>query len=471
MTVSRQPYGAGDLARLLAPRSVALVGASPTANSMGARSLANLARFSGRVFPVNGRYAAIAGLPCHASLDALPEVPDVVIVALAAPQVEAVVADCARRGVGGVVIYAAGYAETQTAEGRAAQARLAAIAQESGMRIVGPNCAGYAVLPAGLLAGFPEFPAPRPGPRGIGLVAQSGALGLALSQAAERGVALTHVLTCGNSCDVDVADWLAALAETGSCAAVALTWEGLEDEARLVAAARLAASRGLPVAACRLGLSEVGAAQALVHTGSVVTPPERFPALCAEAGFVPVTRIEALMETACFLAKAPARPQAGGVAIASGSGGTAILAADAAARHGVAVPPPTPTTVEALRAVLPAFAAPRNPCDATAQVTANPAMLRGVVEALLADPGIGALVCPWGKAYRSDNIAFLGEAARRHGKPVCLVWMSQWLEGPGTTEAEADPDLALFRSLDACFAALAAWFARDQAMPRVSPDQ
>lgn len=467
----REPYGPADLARILAPRSIALVGASPTPNSMGARTLANLARFPGRVFAVNGRYTEIGALPCHPGLDALPEVPDLVILALAAPQVEAVVAECAARGVGGVVIYAAGYAETQTAAGQAAQARLAEIARCAGMRLIGPNCAGYAVLRQGLLAGFPEFPAAAAGPRGIGLVAQSGALGLALSQAAERGVALTHVLTCGNSCDVDVADYLAALAESGDCAAVALTWEGVEDDARLIAAGRRAAARGLPVAACRLGLSALGAEQALFHTGSRAAPPARFAALCEQAGFVPVTRIEALLETACFLAKAPAKPLAHGVAVASGSGGTAILAVDAAARHGVAVPPPAPGTVEALRAVLPAFAAPRNPCDATAQVTANPAVLRGVVEALLADPGIGALVCPWGKAYRSDNIAFLGEAARRSGKPVCLVWMSQWLEGPGTREAEAEPDLALFRSLDACFAALAAWFSRDQAMPRASADQ
>jgi acetyl-CoA synthetase len=326
------------------------------------------------------------------------------------------------------------------------------------MRIIGPNCAGYAVLRDGLLAGFPEFPQPAPGTRGIGLIAQSGALGLALSQAAERGVALTHVLTCGNSCDVDVADYLAALAEGADCAAVALTWEGLGDESRLVEAGRRAAARGLPVAACRLGLSALGAEQALFHTGSTVSSAAHFDSLCAEAGFVQVTRIEALMETACFLAKAPRVPLATGVAVASGSGGTVILAADAAARHGVALPPPGPATV----------AAPRNPCDATAQVTANPAVLRGVVEALLADPGIGALVCPWGKAYRSDNIAFLGEAARRFGKPVCLVWMSQWLEGPGTKEAEAEPDLSLFRSLDSCFAALAAWL---QAIPRASADQ
>jgi acetyl-CoA synthetase len=417
------------------------------------------------------RATEIAGVPCHPTLQVLPEVPDLVIVALAAAQVEAVVTDCARLGVGTVVIYGAGYAETQSAEGHAAQARLGAIGRAAGMRVVGPNCAGYALLRNGLLAGFPEFPHRQGGARGVALVAQSGALGLALSQAAERGVALTHVLTSGNSCDVDVADYLAALAEEEDCAAVALVWEGLEDERRLVSAGRHAAARRLPVAACRLGLSPLGAEQALVHTGSVATPPAQFPSLCAEAGFVPVTRIEALMETACFLAKAPPRPLATGVAIVSGSGGTAILAADAADRHSVPLPRPAAATVDALCAVLPAFAAPRNPCDATAQVTANPAILRGMVEALLADPGIGALVCPSGKAYRSENIAFRGDAARRFGKPVCLVWMSQWLEGPGTREAEVEPDLALFGSLDSCFAALSAWLRRGQAMPRASLDQ
>jgi len=435
---------------------------------MGARTMANLARFPGRVFPVNAQYEEVAGHRCHPSLDALPEVPDVAIVALALDRVEDAVAACAARGVGAVVIYAAGYAEMGTEAGCAAQARLAAIGRDARMRIVGPNTAGLADLARGIVLAFPEFPEPPAGAARIGLVAQSGALGLALAQAAQRGVALTHVLTCGNSADVDVGDWLAALAESGDCGAVALTWEGASRE-RLLAAGRIARDRGVAVAACRLGLSAIGAEQALFHTGSVVIGEADFRALCAEAGFVPVTRIEALIETACFLAKAPRVARARGIGIASGSGGTAILAADAAARHGLDVPAPSPATVEALRTALPPFAAPRNPCDATAQVTANPQILRGVVDALLADPSIGALVCPWGKAYRSENIAYLDEAARRSGKPVCLVWMSQWLEGPGTAEAEAAPNLALFRSLDSCAAALAAWFVQE--MPRDCADQ
>jgi len=456
------------LRALLAPRSVAVIGASPTPASMGARTLANLATFPGDVFPVNARYPAISGRRCAASVAELPTVPDVAIIALAKDRVDQAVVECAACGVGAVVIYAAGYAETQTEEGAAAQARLATIGRGAGMRVVGPNCAGLADLGRGRVLGFPEFPASPAGARAIGLVSQSGALGLALAQAAQRGVALSHVLTSGNSCDVDVADWVAALAEGGDCAAIALTWEGGAPRERLVAAGRIAAARGVRVAACRLGMSALGAEQALFHTGSIVAPADDFRTLCADAGFVAVERIESLIETAGFLAKAPARPLARGVGVASGSGGTAILAVDAATRHGVAVPAPAADTVDKLRAALPAFAAPRNPCDATAQVTANPQVLRGVVEALLDDPAIGALVCPWGKAYRSDNIAFLGEAARRSGKPVCLVWMSQWLEGPGVVEAEAEPDVAVFRSLDACFAALAAWF---QATPRDSFSQ
>jgi len=453
----RALHGLAALRSLLAPRSVAVIGASPTPASMGARTLANLQGFPGRVFPVNGRYTEIGGRRCFATLADLPGTPDVAIIALAKDRVEQAVADCAARGVGAVVIYAAGYAETQEVEGAAAQARLAAIGREAGMRVVGPNCAGLADLRRGMVLGFPEFPASVANGRAIGLVSQSGALGLALAQAAQRGVALSHVLTSGNSCDVDVADWVAALAESGDCAAIALCWEGGAPRDRLVEAGRIAAARGVRIAACRLGLSALGAEQALFHTGSVVASAEDFTGLCAEAGFVPVQRIEALIETAGFLAKAPARPLARGVGIASGSGGTAILAVDAASRHGVAVPAPAAETVAKLRAALPAFAAPRNPCDATAQVTANPQVLRGVVDALLGDPAIGALVCPWGKAYRSDNIAFLGEAARRNGKPVCLVWMSQWLEGPGVIEAEAEPDVPVFRSLDSCLAAVAAW--------------
>ncbi len=290
----------------------------------------------------------------------------------------------------------------------------------------------------------------------IGLVSQSGALALALSQAADRGVSFSQVLTCGNSCDVDVADFVAFLADEPQCDAIALAFEGLADLGRLRQALALTTAKGKRVALCKVGTSEAGRAAVRYHTATDPGDPALLDALRMLPGVVVVERIEALVETAAFLAKAPA-PRVAGVAVLSGSGGTGILAVDAAARAGVATPQPQSDTAQRLAAALPAFASPRNPCDATAQATRNPQSVLECAEALLADPGYGALVLPWGRSQTPTLLPQLGALGVRYGKPVCVVWMSQLLESSVTTETERDRSLALFRSLDHCFGALAAW--------------
>src|SRR5882672_5320967 len=140
----RPLYDRAALARLIDPQAVAIIGVSANAGGFGSRTLANLAGFAGRVYAINPKYPELHGVRCYADLAALPEVPDCVVIALPREGVEAAVEDCAARGVGGVVIYASGYAETGLAERQAQQARLTAIAAAANMRIVGPNCFGIA---------------------------------------------------------------------------------------------------------------------------------------------------------------------------------------------------------------------------------------------------------------------------------------------------------------------------------------
>lgn len=454
---SRALYRREDLLRLLEPRSVALVGASSTAASLGGRTLANLSSFPGRLFPVNAKHATLADRACYPSVTDLPEAPDCVVLAVPQAAVEAVMAECAQRGAGAVVVLASGYAETGDPADAEAQDRLTALAHQHGMRMVGPNCVGVANRAQGLLAAFAEFSPGelRPGAR-IGLVAQSGALGLNLSHAAENGSSISHVLTCGNSADVDVADYVAYLAEDPACDAIALAFEGLAQPERLAEAARLAQAHGKPIAACKLGTTEPGLAAARYHTHTHAGRSDHWPNFCRDAGMVRVTRIETLIETAGFLAKAPAARE-GGVAIVSSSGGTAILATDAAVRHALAVPQPSASTAERLRAAVPGFGSPRNPCDATAQASRNPDSLVECVDAMLSDPQYAALLFPWSRAQPVHLLARLGELSARHAKPICIVWMSLRLEGPGVNEIEGNAHLALFRSLDNCCDALAQW--------------
>lgn len=452
---ARPAHGREALRRLLEPVSVALVGASSNPASLGGRTLANLLSFPGRLYPVNGRHTELAGHRCYPAVSDLPERPDCVVLAVPQDAVEALAIECADFGAGALVVLASGYAEVDEA-GAQAQQRLVALARRSGIRIVGPNCVGVANRGAGLLAAFAEFP-PGPSVAGarVGLVAQSGALGLGLSQAAEGGMSISHVLTCGNSCDVDVADYVAFLAEDDSCDSIALAFEGVGDPARMSQALALAAMNGKPVAACKLGTSEAGRAAARWHTNTATEVEGGWPALFAATGTMTVQNIEVLMETAAFLAKAPRAGKGKGVAVLSGSGGTAILAMDAAARHGLTTPQPSAQTCARLAAAVPAFGSPRNPCDATAQATRNPQSLLECADALLADAQYSALVIPWGRSQPARLLEDIDVMAARHGKPVCVVWMSQRLESATTEMAHGLRHVALFHSLESCVAALA----------------
>jgi acetyl-CoA synthetase len=156
-----------------------------------------------RLYPVNARYQEIGGLVCYPSIGVVPEKVDCTLIATAREAVEPIVRECVAAGVGGAIVFASGYAETGRAERVAEQSRLAAIARESGMASLGPNTVGIVNALVGAAVTFMDItPVPPPAPRAIGLVSQSGALGMALAQAVTRGVSLSHVLTSGNSCDI-----------------------------------------------------------------------------------------------------------------------------------------------------------------------------------------------------------------------------------------------------------------------------
>ncbi len=463
MTDADRPlYSHAELRRLLAPQSVALVGASERAGAFGNRVAANMAGFRGRLHLVNARYSRIGDQPCHPSLAALPEVPDCVVLAVAREAVEAVLAEAVALGVGGAIVFASGYAETAKPERVAEQARLQALARASGMPIIGPNCIGIVNYLSGAAITFSAVPKQASvAPHAIGVISQSGALGFALALAAEHGTAVSHVLTSGNSCDVDMADYVAYLAEDPACRAIACLFEGMAAPRRLLAAALRAAERGKVVVAHKIAVGESGAAAALSHTGSLAGSDAAYRAAFARAGIVVVDQFEALMETAAFFAKAPP-PRASGVAVVAASGGAAIMAADKAEIHGVPLPQPNAATRAVLEARIPEFGSPRNPCDVTAQVLTDPESLNACAGALLADPAYAALVVPSVYAYEpviKRIVAFDGLAAAA-GKFVCSIWANEHLEGPGAREAETAAHSALFRSTDRCFATLAAWLTR-----------
>lgn len=472
--LSRPVYRHEQTRRLIAPASIAIVGASANPASFGARTVGNLHGYAGPIHLVNAKYKEIDGRPCFTSLSALPEVPDCVFVAVPRDAVKPVIEECVRLGVGGVVIFASGLGESTNPEHQAIQRDIVEMTRDTGTRLLGPNCLGMMNAVNGALGTFTHIPARLrlEGCRSIGLISQSGALGVGMGQAVERGVSFSHVLTSGNGCDVDAADQIAYLAEDPDCDAIACVFEGVTNPGRLIEAGDIARRNGKAVVVFKIGTSESGAEAALSHTGALAGSVAGYNALFECAGFVVVDQFEHLLETASFFAKAPPA-KSDGVAVLTPSGGAGIMAADQAEVFNVSLPQPGPALKAVLESHIPEFGSSRNPCDVTAQILNNPKSFPACAEAFLLEADIGAVVTPFPTAIMASaqrNID-LGDQVRAHGKMACVFALTGWQEGPGVREMEMSPNLAVFRSTANCFSTLAAWhrWTRQQALPEAGP--
>jgi acyl-CoA synthetase (NDP forming) len=461
MTAERPLYSHAQLSRMLNAKSIAIIGASARPGAFGERVLVNLVSYTGNIYLVNARYETIGDRKCYPSVTALPESVDVAVIVTARDAVEGVMEECIKAKVGGVIIFASGYSETGKPEHAALQARLGELAQGSGVPIIGPNCIGtvnYELQSRISFMPYSDMPIPAPG-TAIGVISQSGALGFGLEQALQRGVPISHVLTSGNSVDVDMADYIMYLADEPAVGAIALLFEGTAQPMRVMKACEYAFSKGIPVAVCKIAVGELGGAAAMSHTGSLAGSQAAYRTAFARAGAVLVDEYTDLMETAHFLCKAPKVPQAFGLAVLASSGGAAIMAADAAEAYGIPLPQARPETKEILEARIPEFGSTVNPVDVTAQVMNDPECIPACARAMAADDTYGAILipAPYSSAAGVLRVPLWGEIARESGKPIIHAWISDWLQGPTSAELTAEPGVLVVRSMDRAMANLAAW--------------
>jgi acyl-CoA synthetase (NDP forming) len=469
-TTTRTPYHREDLRRLIDPKVVAIVGASETRGSFGERTLSNMSAFSGEVYAINPKYQDLLGRPCVPSLADMPKSPDCVVLCVARPMVEGMIESAAAVRAGGVIVYASGFAETSKPDRIEAQQRLVQLAERTDVRVVGPNCVGLANT--GSRAGLNFMPdyarmGHRRGP--IGIVSQSGALGYTLLQGMQRGVGFSHYLAAGNSCDVDVCDFISYLAEDDDTKSIICLLEGVKDGGCFLAAARKARDAGKALIVYKTGNSETSSKAAMSHTGTMVGSVVAYRTAIEETGAIAVDHLEAALETAAFMAKAKAPSRGRGVGILSTSGGAAVICADKAEAHGIPLPALEAKTDRALREVVPDFGSVANPSDLTAEVLKTSETFGFCLDAFLNDSGFSALVLPMIFAHASSSGArapAIVEAAARSDRPLAIVWMNEWYQGPGSELLDADPRVSMFRSADRCFATLRAWFDWHERRPK-----
>jgi acetyltransferase len=460
-TTARALYHRADLGRLIDPAIVAVVGASETRGSFGERTLSNLSAFTGKVYAINPKYRNLLGRPCVPSLADMPESPDCVVLCVARAMVEGMIESAAAVKAGGAVVYASGFAETAKPDRIEAQQRLIALAQRTGVRVVGPNCVGLAnTRTAAGLNFMPDYAGMghRRGP--IGIVSQSGALGYTVLQGMTRGVGFSHYLAAGNSCDVDVCDFISYLAEDDDTRAIICLLEGVKDGERFLDAARKARSAGKALIVYKTGNGDTSSKAAMSHTGTMVGSVVAYRTAFEETGAIAVDDLEAVLETASFFAKTKA-PKTKGVGILATSGGAAVICADKAEAHGVRLPALESKTATALHELVPDFGSVANPSDLTAEVLKTSETFGFCLDAFMNDAGFGALVMPMIFAHAASSGArapTIVEAAARADRPLAVIWMNEWYQGPGSELLDADPKVCMFRSADRCFATLRAWF-------------
>ncbi len=361
MITREQRTDADSLRALLRPGSVAVIGASRHEDHAGHQVVRNLLRagFTGTVHPVNPHCDYLLGLRCHGSIREVAPV-DLAVVAVPAAQVLEVVRECADSGVRDLVILSSGFAEAGP-DGRRRQDELLAIARGAGMRVVGPNCLGIANTDPDvrLDATFSPMSVGR-GP--VAMMAQSGAVGIAVLQRAEElGVGLSAFISSGNKADVSCNDLLMYAAEDEATEVVALYLESFGNPRKVSRLARRLAARK-PIVALVGGSSRAGRRAAIGHTASAVTSPAAVEALCRQCGVIGVQGLEQLLQTTSVLANQPL-PAGRRVGIISNAGGPGVLAADACERVGLSLATLSAETTARISEIVPDASSEQMPLD------------------------------------------------------------------------------------------------------------
>ena len=380
-----------SIRRMLEPRSIAVVGATPRPQ-YGGRFLRSVleAKDRLRIYPVNPRYQETLGVPCYASLADLPESPDLVGIIVPYHQVLPVLKQSADVGAGAAVVVSAGFAERGNKERNRLQDEIGVFATASGLRVCGPNCLGVANVTTGI---WPSSHAPdpnlRPGP--VALVSQSGAtsFGPLTTRAVEAGLGYSHVISTGNEADLESSDFIDYLLDEPHVRVVACFVEGFKDGRKFLHAARKSLCLGKKIVLIKVGRSVVGAKAARSHTAALTGSDEVHAAVFRQFGVTRCEDYDDLIHTAHLMAYAPP-PTAKGVAVVSHSGGISSLIADHLGSAGIPLPPLSDAAETGINEILSGFGWAANPADITG--VASRQEFADVLALLEQEPKAGALL-------------------------------------------------------------------------------
>jgi acetyltransferase len=446
------------LDRFFAPRSVALVGATEGSSRFGGRCLGRMIEFgyAGTIFPINPRFQELRGLTCYASLADLPQVPDHVGVVVPAEAVLGVLNECADIGVPFATVFTGGFAESGGDKGRAMQAEIGRLARDRGLRVMGPNCNGvinfrdgFAMTTTATIAGVRK-------PAGnIAVVSQSGGVGQVntMWRAQAAGLGVSYEVSCGNSVDLDVIDFLDFMIDDEETKVILMVVEHIPSGPRLAAAAHRAAEREKPIVMLKLGRTEEGGRAAASHTGALAASDVVVDAALRQLGIIRVNDTSELYEQAMLL-RTRRWPRGNRIATTTPSGGNAVLLVDLGAANGFTWPDYQPQTRQRLAECLPKLGSATNPTDVTNVAIGRADIYSACFDAMAADDNIDTIV-PIFTMSASGDLQAASEAARSIDKPVALLWTGGCTDNPSLAARDvAATGVPVFTETMACVRAL-----------------
>ncbi|MFV0348653.1 MAG: acetate--CoA ligase family protein [Halodesulfovibrio sp.] len=379
-----------NIQKLLAPKTVAIVGASEK-EGFGGDTCRNVLSYANldNVYFVNPKRDEVFGQKCYHTLADIPVSIDLAVLCTPQKTVEPLLREAAAKGAGGAVVYASGYSETGTPEGKQAEQNLKTLCAELNIALMGPNCAGFINYVDDVVA-FAFISAERDRKGSVGLISQSGQLCLSFMD--HPAMRFSYSISAGNCSVVSMEDYLHYLVEDEQTKVVGLYLEGVTQPEKFITALRSAALKRKPVVVLKAGRSQKGSQIAASHTGSLSGADAMYDAIFEKFGVIRVNDAEELLATTQLFATLPAIPQGTGFASINLSGGETGICADMGEMFDIEYPDFQESTLSRLRELLPSYASPANPLDTTATISYDADVYAAVLQAVMDDPRIGMVV-------------------------------------------------------------------------------
>lgn len=380
-----------NLNKLLKPTSVAVIGASEKEGFGGdvCRNILSYVEDRSHVYFIHPKRDSVFGVPCYKSISDVPENVDLMVICTSQKTVIPLLQEGAKKGVGGAVVFASGYGEVGTAEGKQNEAELIAAAKELDIAVMGSNCAGFVNYIDNVQA-FAFISAKRDRKGSVGVVSQSGQL--CLSMMDDPGMRFSYNISAGNGKIVQMEDYMDFLVDDEDTKVVSIYIEGVKNADKFAAVLKKAAEKRKPVVILKAGRSAKGGAIAASHTGSLSGSDASFDAVLKKFGAIRIDDLEELIAMSLMLSTMKRMPEKATFASMNLSGGETGICADVGSLNGIEYPDFTEETLKKLKEQLPSYASPNNPLDMTASLSYDADLYAGALRTVMDDPNIGMVL-------------------------------------------------------------------------------